>query len=294
MEREKEILPLMPINKCFLEVFDTFMDENQKIKIRANSVRQYIKGIIDLLLKDKIISILKPNEIYEGVNWKRKIKIIKDHYDSDIGNTIEYIFRIGGDGSHFNGKVNGDDLCKIVDKSIHIVEDIFVKYFLSPKHKFGTENIYTIFSMLPLHHRIYILEQLTNHYINSNIVDRLSLAYVKSDQLDKAIHILKKSLKEGVIHEEFYKKQIEKINILYQHLEELYKVNENYTQSPEKVVALIRDDQIIVGVPTSKDVFETAKAVEVCKDWFEITKAKYPEFVNLFLYLMMTDSREYK
>ena len=145
MEREKEILPLMPINKCFLEVFDTFMDENQKIKIRANSVRQYIEGIIDLLLKDKIISILKPNEIYEGVNWKRKIKIIKDHYDSDIGNTIEYIFRIGGDGSHFNGKVNGDDLCKIVDKSIHIVEDIFVKYFLSPKHKFGTENIYTIF-----------------------------------------------------------------------------------------------------------------------------------------------------
>ena len=229
-----------------------------------------------------------------NLSWTDVIKIIKDHYDSDIGNTIEYIFRIGGNGSHFNGQVNDDDLYKIVDKSIHIVEDIFVKYFLSSEHKFGTENIYTIFSMLPLHHRIYILEQLTNHYINSDIVDRLSLAYVKSDQLDKAIHILNKSLKDGVINEEFYKFQIKKINILYPNLEELYKMNENYTQSPEKLVALIRDDQIVVGVPTSKDVFETAKAVEVCKDWFEINKPKYPEFVNLFLYLMMTDNREYK
>lgn len=32
---------LMPINQNFIEVFETFMDENQKTKIRANNVRQY-------------------------------------------------------------------------------------------------------------------------------------------------------------------------------------------------------------------------------------------------------------
>ena len=45
---------LMPINEDFLEVFDTFMDNDQKNKIRVNNVRQYVEGIIDLLLRDEI------------------------------------------------------------------------------------------------------------------------------------------------------------------------------------------------------------------------------------------------
>ena len=87
---------LMPINKDFLEVFEIFMDDNQKEKIRANNVRQYVEGIIDLLLKDKILPVLKQNELYEGVNWKRKIKIIQENYDRQIAEKIQKIFRIGG------------------------------------------------------------------------------------------------------------------------------------------------------------------------------------------------------
>lgn len=45
---------LMSINEDFLEVFDTFMDNDQKNKIRVNNVRQYVEGIIDLLLRDEI------------------------------------------------------------------------------------------------------------------------------------------------------------------------------------------------------------------------------------------------
>ena len=52
---ETNNLALIPINQCFLDVFETFMDDNQKTKIRANGVRQYIEGIIDLLLKDKTL-----------------------------------------------------------------------------------------------------------------------------------------------------------------------------------------------------------------------------------------------
>ena len=107
---------LMPINKDFLDVFETFMDANQKNKIRANSVRQYVEGIVDLILKDKILATLKPTEKYEGINWKRKIKIIKDHYDENIANSIQEIFKIGGEGSHFNGTVNEAELGKIIEK----------------------------------------------------------------------------------------------------------------------------------------------------------------------------------
>ena len=77
---------LMPVNQDFLDVFDIFMDEEQKTKIRANNVRQYVEGIVDLLLKDKIKATLKPNELYEGINWGRKIKILKENYDEEIAN----------------------------------------------------------------------------------------------------------------------------------------------------------------------------------------------------------------
>ena len=60
---------LMPINEQFGDVFETFMDDNQKAKIRANNVRQYVEGIIDLLLKDKIVPTLKPTEDYAGVKY---------------------------------------------------------------------------------------------------------------------------------------------------------------------------------------------------------------------------------
>ena len=75
---------LMPINQNFIEVFEIFMDENQKNKIRANNVRQYIEEIIDLLLRKTIQQHLKENELYEGVNWSRKLKIIKENYDENI------------------------------------------------------------------------------------------------------------------------------------------------------------------------------------------------------------------
>lgn len=290
---EKNNSPLMPVNECFVDVFETFMSDNQKTKIRANNVRQYIEGIIDLLLKDKIVAVLKPNEDYMGINWKRKIKIIKEHYDVHIGENIQEIFRIGGDGSHFNGRVKDDDLNKIINKAIHIVEDIFVKYFLDPKHEFGSENIFTIFSMLPLHNRIYILENVAKHYINPAVVDRLSLAYTKHGEKNKAITLLEKALQEDIVDKNFYNYQLSKINVVSSNLADLYNINAQYENNPEHSSAILVGDQLVVGLPTSKDVFETSKAVQIFSAWFQTDKDKYPEFINLFLYLMQTDNREY-
>ena len=294
MEKEPLICNiLMPVNDAFLDVFETFMDDNQKTKIRANNVRQYVEGIIDLLLKDKILLSLKPNEKYESINWGRKIKIIKENYDEDIANRIQKIFQIGGDGSHFSGQVSNDDLETIIDDATHIVEDIFVKYFLEPEHKFGSENIFTIFSMLPLKHRIYILEKLSTHYTNLYIIDRLSLAYAKFGEIDKAIVLLQKALQDKIIDKIYYENKIVTITALCENLEELYKQNAEFAQHPDYLKAIVKDKLLIVGLPTSHNVFETARAVKVFGEWFERDKEKYPEFINLFLYLMKTDDREY-
>lgn len=156
MQNNPAILVLMPVNEKFIDVFETFMNEEQKVKIRANSVRQYTEGIVDLLLKDKILPFLTAKEKYSDINWKRKIGFIKDYYDVEIADKIRNISKIGGEGSHFNGQVDEQDLQVIINQAMHIVEDIFVKYFCSHGHRFGDENIFTIFSMLPLHNRIYI------------------------------------------------------------------------------------------------------------------------------------------
>lgn len=285
---------LMPVNQDFLDVFDIFMDEEQKTKIRANNVRQYVEGIVDLLLKDKIKATLKPNELYEGINWGRKIKILKENYDEEIANDIQDIFKIGGDGSHFNGKVKEEELQLIIEKAIHIAENIFVKYFLAPEHKFGSENIYTIFSMLPLRHRIYILEKVSEKYINQDVVDRLSLAYVKFGEKDKAYKLLEKALRDEVINTQFYEHKKKALSVLSSKLIELYDKNEGYEKNPQYSKALVVEDVLVVGLPTSKDVFDTAKAVQIFSEWFVQDKDKYPEFINLFLYLMKTDTRKYE
>ncbi|MDB3084216.1 hypothetical protein C4097_06530 [Clostridioides difficile] len=292
-KHEKINSPLMPVNECFVDVFEVFMNDNMKTKIRANNIRQYIEGIIDLLLKDKIVVVLKPTEDYRNINWSRKIKIIKENYDKSIGEDIQEIFKIGGDGSHFNGKVEDDDLNKIINKATHIVEDIFVKYFLEPEHKFGNENIFTIFSMLPLHNRIYILENVAKHYINPHIVDRLSLAYAKYGEKNKAIELIENALQKDIVDINFYYCQLRKIDVLSSNLQELYEINSQYENNPERSSALIVGDQLVIGLPTPKDIFETSRAVQIFDDWFQTDKDKYPEFINLFLYLMRTDNREY-
>jgi len=287
-----ETSPLIPVNPKFLEVFETFMDDNQKEKIRANNARQYVEGIIDLVLKEKIMFTLKPNEPYEGINWKRKIKILKENYDADIANKIEEIFRVGGSGSHFNGIVNNEDLLNVIEMTIHFIEELFIKYFLNPEHRFGSENIFTIFSMLPLSNRIYILEGIHVHYQNIHTIDRLSLAYLKDGDKEKAVNLLNKSFQDKLIDKEFYDYQLNKLRLLEENISELYERNSDYVSNPAFSTALIRGDHLVVGLPTSKNVFETARAVELFSDWFD--KNKYPEFVNLFLCLMSTDTREYE
>ncbi len=291
MKNYSEIL--MPINQKFIEVFQVFMDENQKAKIRANNVRQYTEGIIDLLLKNTIIKHLKGNENYLELSWKKKLKIIEEFYDKEIATKFREIFRVGGEGSHFNGSVNNEELDSIVLLSIHIVEDIFVKYFLNEKHYFGTENIYTIFSMLPLYSRIYILENVYDKYKNQEIVDRLSLAYVKNGDDDKAVEIIYKAREDNIIDDEFKEIQLYKLNILKRNLTKLYEINSDYLDHPIYSKAIIDENLFVVGLPTAKNVFDTAKSVEIFRDWFKEGGKEYPEFINLFLCLMATDTREY-
>lgn len=130
--------------------------------------------------------------------------------------------------------------------------------------------------------------------MNLDIVDRLSLAYAKNGEKNKAIDFLRESLKNGVIDEVYYSGKLRSINTLVNELDELYKQNAKYENGQEYSKAIVSNGLLVVGMPTSKDIFDTANAVEMFGGWLEQDKDKYPEFINLFLYLMQTDNRQYR
>ena len=135
---------LMPINQEFLDVFDVFMDEEQRVKIRANNVRQYAEGIIDLLLKDKIKIALKPNEPYDipldlnsDAILRRLDRIIAEYGEATEKNEMSFSVDVGMiifqleiyDQIWFvqhiseNGK-HSKEACELVEKIIARLEKI--------------------------------------------------------------------------------------------------------------------------------------------------------------------------
>lgn len=100
------------------------------------------------------------------------------------------------------------------------------------------------------------------------------------------------SLEEQNIDKFFYNYQIKKIDTILTNISRLYELNSDYNSGSEYTKTLVVGDQLVVGFPTSINVFETEKAIGEFNYWFE-SEEKYPEFINLFLYLMKTDEREY-
>ena len=137
------------------------------------------------------------------------------------------------------------------------------------------------------------MENLYKQEKNQFIVDRLSLAYLKSGNQEKATRLLEAAFRDKVIDENFKNIQLQKLHTLDENLKKLYEINADYEHDSEYSKAIILDGRLVVGLPTSKDVFETARAVEVFKNWFDEDKDKYPEFINLFLCLMASDNRKY-
>lgn len=259
---------LMPTNKDFTDAFKAFMNEDQINKIRAQNVSQYIEGIIDLLLKDKIELLLSDDESFDMLSHEQLISYIQE-YDEEISVKIRKVFEIGENASRFKNKISDEELNQVIEIAIHIVEDIFVNYFSNPIHEFGKENIFTLFSMLPLKNRIYILTKLYERKPNSSVVDRLSLALFKNNEKQAALDLLNKAEINGVINSSFNYAMQEKFGIL-----EAFK-----KAHPETL-------------HSSNNVFETRQIVEKELDLLSI-KDMYPEFMKMFLYLMQTDDREY-
>lgn len=62
-------------------------------------------------------------------------------------------------------------------------------------------------------------------------MDRLSLAYLKNEEVDRAKELLKSAKEENIISNEFEKIQLHKLNVLANNLADLYEKNSRYADN---------------------------------------------------------------
>ncbi|MGF7496179.1 hypothetical protein ABUK63_09355 [Lactococcus lactis] len=294
---------LIPANEKFDEYFQEFMkDDISKaiiIKQKANTARQYAEGIMDsLLYKTKIEPYLTPKQKKSFIDVEKRnrticIEIMRQNYSVDIADKFEKIMKtVGNAGSHFAGEVTQEQLQMQRKYLQRIIEDIFIEYFLDEKHIFGTEHIFYIFSMLTLDSRIYILEELYSKYKNQDLVERLAMAYEKNGQQDKAIELLNNACENKIIDVEFLYGMKIKLEALRMKLSDVQKLN-SIGVKDKATMLKAANGLYVYGYPSNKNSFDVRKAVEGFRQWFYVNKDKYPEFINLFLSIMMFDERDW-
>ncbi len=236
---DREIPMLIPI-----EILDDFIeasDSTIREKTRATSLRRCLEGAIKLFYKEKMIA---DNHVtlkeWNQIDLNGKIDLIGKHYNKGLSIKFHKVRKLGNKGAHFESVVNSNDVDVAISIIDEIVEDLFIKYF--EKYKFGTQPpVMTILSSLPPVYRVRILEKLWNNDIdNLNIIDKLSMAYLKNGELKKSLDFLEEIHKKNIIDENYYSNFVYKINTLYESLDK-FDISKNILDTTRISNCLIDD-----------------------------------------------------
>lgn len=210
---DRKIPLLIPAE--IIEDYSEVTDQNMRAKTRATSLRRCLEGSIKLFYREKMInSKYVTPEKWDEYNLFDQINLIGKHFDKKIESKFHEVRKLGNAGGHFDSDVDSDEVNKLVIVINEILEDLLVKYF--EVNKFGSERgVMTILSSLPPIHRVKILERVrANDKGNEYLIDKLSMAYLKSGDYNKSLHFLKELRDKNIIDENQYIIFIDKINIL--------------------------------------------------------------------------------
>lgn len=249
------IPPLIPSE--LMEEYRDFINPALREVVQATCLRRYLEGAIDLLLKDRLLSLADISES----EWRKsdlddKIVLVKEHIDKDLANKYFKIKNIGNKGAHYTAKrITPNEISNAVHHAVTIFEDLLVVYF--KKHRIGTEGpVLTILSSLPPIKRVYILEKIWKQdRSNVWIIDKLSMAYLKSGDFQKSMNFLE-SVKDK-IDEACYEDFVWKLENLQKNLH-ILDISGNVDDAARIFNILIKDEYF----------------------------TKYPEFTNLFCVLV--------
>jgi tetratricopeptide (TPR) repeat protein len=166
------------------------------------------------------------------------------------------------------------------ETSDNITDDRYIEilaYF--DRHPFGTEMpVLSMLSDLPPRDRCVILEALREKYpSNVEVYNKLSLAYLKDGQYEKAHFILNEGRRSGVLSMNIYMELKEKIESINAHIMGVKRPS---------------DQTIILGVSSSKAYAETLSKIQL----YTPTERSFGEFCRILIRLcqMKGDRKEEK
>lgn len=227
--------------------------------VRANCLRRYLEGAIDLLIKDKVLAAGLPEEKWNNYNLNNRIQAIGKYYSKRIEQEFCRLRIIGNGGSHYNPEemVSTEDINEGIEIATKIVEEVVIEYFYN--HPVGTElPVLTMLSSLPPCKRIYILERVSQKdQGNIMLIDKLAMAYLKNGEKENAIQYLKREKDNENLDEVIYEQLVDKIELL---------------------------DRSMDKFDIAKNILDVARIFErlfSIPDYYN-----YPEFVNIFLVLI--------
>lgn len=250
------IPPLIPYS--LLDEYNDFINTQLREVLRATCLRRYLEGAIDMLMKEKVLYCSgMSEESWDRQQLNYKIQMIGKYYNKNIENKFHELRKIGNKGAHPGETVCKEDIDRGIEIATSIFEDLLIRYF--SEHRAGTEPpVLTMLSSLPPIKRVYIWEKLwVNDKENSWIIDKLSMAYLKSGQIDKSLGFLKSLHEEKTITDDEYNGYILKIKALEKYMSN-FDISKNILDIKRIFNCLITEEDYLC----------------------------YPEFVNIFLVLV--------
>lgn len=215
---DEKIPLLIPVE--IMEDYNEVTNENLRAKTRATSLRRCLEGSIQLFYREKMINL----GCVTKKEWDKKrlvehIELIGEHIDKNIEVKFNKVRLIGNAGGHFHSTVEHSQINNLITIINEIIEDLLVKYF--EEYKFGSQNsVLTILSSLPPIHRVKILEKVRdNDKSNIILIEKLSMAYLKSGNFEKSILFLTEVLDGKIITKYQYSILVEKIELLHKSLD---------------------------------------------------------------------------
>ena len=244
------IPPLIPFE--LMDEYRDFINPELREVIQANCLRRYLEGAIDLLLKDKLKNLASISED----EWRKsqlddKIILVKNYIDKDVANKYFKIKNTGNKGAHYGKRFTSNEIRIAVNYAVNIFEDLLVVYF--KKNKVGTEPpVLTLLSSLPPVKRVYILEEVWQYdKDNLLIIDKLSMAYLKSGEYQRSLKFLETI--KGDIGVTYYEDFVWKIENLQKNLHRLDISKSN--DDVARVFNILKKDEYFTKYPECTNLF---------------------------------------
>ena len=216
-----ENLSLPLISPLSRKYYQYASDESERIHHRAEDVRICLEKICDSI----VVQLVAPNikSIWKKYMLHDKIEACKQFMDSKVVEGLLNAKCIGNKGVHEGeeGNFTQQDIVESLEAIKYFSLEIFFSFFV--KYGFGNSKgdswVPTVFSTLPPIYRIQILEKY--YLINPSVfvIDKLSKAYLKNNEKEKAYSFLSDCNNNKQIQDVEFYYLMDSLKVLEPHLD---------------------------------------------------------------------------